>query len=358
MKLVLFTDAMGAGGAQRQLVGLASLLKQKHHNVTLCTYHEGKFYEDILTASKIEHVVVGNTTNKIKRILSIARYIKKVKPDFVIAYQNSPSVIACLSKMLCGGFKLLVSERNTNQTYTGKDRLRFCLYRLADAVVPNSYAQSNFIYDHAPFLKGKVHTISNFVDTDKFIPHPFERDNDVTHILTLGRITPQKNILTYIEAIHAILKQGYKIKVDWYGYADQGGSYYEKCKEKITMLDMGDGFEFHKPSANVVELYQHTDVFCLPSIYEGTPNVVCEAMSCGVPILCSDVCDNGLYVKSNGILFNPCDVNDIVEKIIEFINKTEEVKQEMRKMSRSLALEKFSSETFVSQYIDIIQRYV
>ena len=56
----------------------------------------------------------------------------------------------------------------------------------------------------------------------------------------------------------------------------------------------------------------------MSSFYEGTPNVICEAMSSGCPIS-SDVCDNARNVKENenGFLFNPRSPEDMAKKLEE-----------------------------------------
>ena len=350
----LFTDALGAGGAQRQLVGLARLLKLNGQEVKIVTYHEGSFYGDILRESGIEHEVVSKTSNKFKRILIVAKYFKRKNTDIVIAYQASPSIIACISKLLGGKYKLIVSERNTNQRYTKADRLRFLLYRWADYIVPNSYSQADFVSRHAPWLKDKLKVIVNFVDTNFFVPGEQKMKKDVLIILSIGRMTPQKNILTYIEAINILVNQGIRLRVDWYGYADQGGVYYQKCLEKISEYKLTKFFFFHEPSKEVVNLYQQADAFCLPSIYEGTPNVLCEAMSCGLPVICSDVCDNSRYVKNNGLLCNPQSVQSIVDAITQFVGMNEEQIKEMSLRSRELAIANFSSESFIKQYLYLL----
>ena len=62
---------------------------------------------------------------------------------------------------------------------------------------------------------------------------------------------------------------------------------------------------FHQPYNPIVEKYRKADIFILPSIYEGFPNVLCEALSCGIPSIASDVCDNGRIIKDgeNGFLW-------------------------------------------------------
>ena len=354
MKILLFTDALGAGGAQRQLVGLAVLLKNAGHKVKLATYHQGVFYSDVLSKNEIEHIVVTETNNKLKRIVDIAQFCKNEKPNVLIAYQASPSIIACIAKIMGGKFKLIVSERNTNQRFSVNDRLRFFLYRWADHVVPNSYSQAEFIAKHAKWLKEDVSVIVNFVDTERFVPVITRKSISTFNILSIGRMTPQKNVKAYIEAVSTLVKEDLPLHIDWYGYADRGGGYYSECLSMVKDYGLEPYFVFHQPVDDVVKLYQEADVFCLPSIYEGTPNVVCEAMSCGLPILCSDVCDNSRYVKDNGILFDPKSVNSIATAIRNFYKKTESEKKEMGVKSRSLAVEQFSQEFFLKQYLSLI----
>ena len=72
----------------------------------------------------------------------------------------------------------------------------------------------------------------------------------------------------------------------------------------IEQYGLEDTFVFHEPCSNIFEKYQESDIFVLPSINEGFPNVLCEAMSCGLPILGTDVCDNSSIVRheENGYL--------------------------------------------------------
>ena len=215
MKLLLFTDALGAGGAQRQLVGLAVLLKKAGYEVELVTYHKGTFYGNLLDDNGVRHVVITETVNKLKRVLYVTRYFKKEKPNAVIAYQASPSIISCIAKLLGGRFRLIVSERNTNQQFTKGDRLRFFLYRMADYIVPNSYSQQAFVIGHAPVLKEKIKVITNFVDTNYFVPDKHANNDGFLKILAIGRMTPQKNLKTFIEAIKQLRDSGERIMVDW-----------------------------------------------------------------------------------------------------------------------------------------------
>ena len=113
---------------------------------------------------------LAEAANPKKRFFALRKHIKVLKPDTVISYSTSPSMITCLLKLLGAKFNLIVSERNTTQQIGKMERLRFFLYRWADHIVPNSHSQAAFIYKHFPKLSDKVKVITNFVDTEKFSP--------------------------------------------------------------------------------------------------------------------------------------------------------------------------------------------
>ena len=85
--------------------------------------------------------------------------------------------------------------------------------------------------------------------------------------------------------------------------------------------------------------------------------MICEAISTGLPVICSDVCDNSIYVNEgfNGFLFNPFRPNSIAEKLSEALDLNETQYQIYRKNSRNKAMNILSSSTFVHKYIDILR---
>lgn len=358
-KIICFTDSLGAGGAQRQLVGLACMLKSRGYNVTMLLYYDNPFYKAQLDEAGIECIVVGNTSNPIKRLWALCKYFSRHSCNTLISYQETPSLIACLLKPLFRWRKLIVSERNTTQALTARDKLRFWLYHFADTIVPNSYSQASFICENFPNLKRKVVTITNFVDVNKFIPA--EEDKPVVgkiRVLTVARITPQKNILKYLDAISLLHQQCPQFEFHWYGDTDNM-AYYEECKEKISKYKLHDTFFFHAATTKIVKQYQDHDLFCLPSTYEGFPNVLCEAMCCGLPILCGDICDNGIIVShENAILFNPMRVDSILNAFKCFASKTFPEQKRMANKSRMIAEQRFSIQKFVEAYIKVINSIV
>jgi len=357
MKILCFTDCLGAGGAQRQLVGLASMLHQGGMEVKVCYYFDIPFYKDYLDEAGVPHELIPSASSHIKRIPAVTKYFHQEKPDWVIAYQGMPSFVATLAKIFDGRFRLIVSERNTTQHTGFNETIRFNSYRWVDYIVPNAYSQEKYIKNTFPFLSKKVVTIPNFVDLKYFVPPTTRIKNDIPEIIVAASIRQLKNTMGLIDAAAAMRDKGYKFHISWYGKAEQYKDYYVLCQKKIKQLGIDNYLELKEKTKQIKECYQNADYFCLPSFYEGTPNVICEAMACGLPVICSDVCDNSKYVieGENGFLFNPKDTNSIVAAYerIHALNDIEYNQYGHR--SRELAEQKLSKETFVRAYLRLIK---
>ena len=169
-RVLCLIESIGSGGAERQLTGLAVMLKQHGYQIEVCYYVNRKFYLPYLQENEVESCYLAEAENSNKRLFALRKHIKAFKPDMIISYSTSPSIITCLLKLMGAKFNLIVSERNTTQQIGKMEKLRFFLYRWANHIVPNSQSQASFIDKQFPNLSGKVKVITNFVDTEKFLP--------------------------------------------------------------------------------------------------------------------------------------------------------------------------------------------
>lgn len=354
-RILLIIENIGPGGAERQICGLASLLTRAGYMCRLITYVENQFYESYLHENGVDYEFAPELWNKTTRVFRIIKYMRQYKPDVVISYLPSVNKSMCLAKLFFKA-KLIVSERNNNTCITRGDKVQFNLYRLADAIVPNSNSQGIFIRKNFPFLAAKVHPIINFVDVNRFTPAEEPVQNDVLQIVTVARYTEQKNVLTYMKAIRVIKDLGLRVHFDWFGDKKHNSAYYSEIEQLYFKLDISDYLTLHEPNQSIEEEYRKADVFCLPSLYEGYPNVVAEAMSCELPILCSNVYENPYIVKEgvNGFLFNPESTQDIANAIKRMLELSTEKRQEMGIRNRKLCLERNTEDAFLKSYVKLI----
>lgn len=361
MKILLLIDSLYSGGAQRQIVNLANLLNKKGFEVKLVDYWDYDFYDGYLNAHSIpfEHRTAKGKFNIFR---SIYKVIQEFSPDVVISYLEHSSMIASAIKFLrlTKPFRLIVSERNTTQELKKTDLIRFKLFQVAaDTIVPNSFSQTDFIKRHFPKLSRKIVTITNCIDTDKFIPCESSADTDssLLRFIIVGRVVAQKNPLLFLQALSKVkqLRPEKNFIVDWYGQP-YPKEYFDECLKLRADLNLEKTVYFYPPSQEIIKEYQKSDVFILPSIYEGFPNVLCEAMSCGLPVMASAVCDN-LAILDNGALgylFDPLSVDDMAQKIIMVLDMERKELKAMGKNNRRVALEKFSMNRFIDSYSSLL----
>lgn len=356
-KILCLIDSLGAGGAQRQMVGLASFLKEKGYDVVVAFYYNDLFYSDVLSQNTVPFTYIEKALKKTFRFWFIAKYIRKINPHVVIAFLETPSICACVARLFNPRFKLIVSERNTNIYTRLRDRFRFTLFRLADQIVPNAFSQEKYIMRTFPRLSSKIFTIPNFVDLSFFIPPKERHLHVVPEIMIVASIWPPKNTLAFIEVVAIIKSKGYRVHFSWYGLNKNHYDYITQCHQKIKQLQVADYIELKEKTRQIRDCYQNADLFCLPSFHEGTPNVICEAMACGLPIICSDVCDNSIFVKDeeNGFLFNPNDISSMALSIEKMLSVSNEQYNYFCQHSRRKAEKLFSQETFISKYISVIE---
>lgn len=357
-RILCLIDSLGAGGAQRQMVGLASFLKDRGYDVVVAFYHPNLFFANSLLAKEVPYIYLKKAHRSVTRIYYIAKYIRKLKPDVVISYLVTPSICASLITLTNHSFKLIVSERNTTQKTGCNEIIRFLLFQRAKYVVPNAYSQEEYIKRKFPKLKRKLITIPNFVDIDFFIPLDEKRRREVPEIMIAASIWASKNTLGFIDAVAALRDRGYKFHVSWYGLRTLGGDYINQCYQKIDSYQLSAYIELKEKTAEIRNRYQDADYFCLPSFYEGTPNVICEAMACGLPVVCSDVCDNSRYVieDENGFLFNPNNIQSIVDAFIRLFALSDQKYEIFCQRSRAIAKQKLSKDSFVESYINLIEK--
>ena len=354
MKICCMIASLRMGGAERQLAGLAAMLRSSGEDAEVLTYRAGDFYSKELAGAGVPHVRISAEGGDRAIVRRIAEHLKSSGCEVLISFLAGTNIKACMVKRLCPEIRLVVSERNTNQSLLPHDNFRFLLYRRADAVVCNSYSQSAFVRRCAPALRDMVSTIPNFVDTDRFSPVERSGRGKPLHVVTTARLDRRKNAVGLIKAVAAADCPG--LRFDWYG-AGEEDRYAGRCKALIRKLGIEDRFAIHLAMSNTESIYAEADAFCLPSFYEGTPNSLAEALSCGLPAMCSHVCDNSLYVQQgvNGFLFDPRSTGSIADALRSLEALAPEQLETFGRKSRANADEMLSKKVFIERYLTLLR---
>jgi glycosyltransferase involved in cell wall biosynthesis len=367
MRVVLLIDCLGSGGAQRQLCLLAVLLKKQGMDVSVLTYHPHEFFLPLLRTAGIEYACLEARSIG-HRILRLRRALRRGSQDVVLAFLEGASLYAELAAIPRRSWGLVVSERAAFRGSDVQTRFRWLrnCHRIADYVTTNSHANRLMIERSAPALAGRVVTVYNATDLEAF--SPAASANPVRpgplRIVVAATFRSIKNPLGFIEAlmIANARSKSLRFQLDWYGRlpgatdarADRDA--YESACGIIQRHCLQDCVRFHPPTASIGDVFRGADVVALPSLFEGLPNVVCEAMACGRPILMSDVSDAGNLVKHghNGFLFDPSSSQDMAGAMLQFAALSAQQREIMGRRSREMAERMFDPATVAARYAEIL----
>ena len=353
-------DMLGAGGAQRQLVELATSYKERGYEVAFLIYYKAfdNYYDRVLAKANIPIMDI-NESNYLLRIIKMRRMIVKYAPDVIIAFLEVPAFIAEMASILPHKWRLIVGERSASPKKLTNKRLRFFLHchRFADAVVANSHANLEIVQQVAPELdKTKQHVIYNSLNPDNFtIEQSSEKPTDIKRILIASSHQYLKNLDGLIEAIHLMAESDRKkLHIEWYGH-NKFSTYdhsLEEGKKKISRYGLSDYFSFHDATLDIYIHMRSADAVALLSKYEGFPNAICEGMFLAKPIIATKVSDIPLILKEddNAFLADPNSPASIAAAITKFLHASSGQLNQMGQNNRKKAQLLFNKQTILDQY--------
>ena len=357
-KYLFVIDDMGSGGAQRQMSTLARLLADRGCIIDIFHYFPDIFYQDTLGHDNITMIYHAKTSKlglgvirKLSHVISEGDY--KVALSF-LATPNMYTVIA--NKWAKKSTKVVLSERTKTNFEGLRYRLKKWVNSKADYLVCNSMHESQNWLKHIGSLRGKSSCIYNSVDHDRFGIY-IRTKKEVLDILVVGSISPAKNGLVLIEAIHQLPNKD--IRVTWIGQKEyhipERKEYIEKMENAISTYQLENQWTWVEPVQNIESYYGHADVLVHPSIIEGLPNVVCEGLSTGLPIIISNVLDHPILADEgrNGLLFDVENVSTLVDSIEQYYQMNQSGRDALSKNAHTFAVKKFSNQKFIKDYLNI-----
>lgn len=361
MKILCVIDSLGSGGAQRQIVELACGLKAKGHVVELLIYHpQFDFYRPIINEAGIPinevHRISGPS---FKLVRAAAELFQKRKFDALISFLPSPNICSILATIYSfSRVKVVVSERTSLEADTSRIGALFrrILYFKAHHIVVNSYHHSMFLKRYF-WLKPKISVIYNGYEFANARQKNSDWLSAGSSLIVVGRITFAKNGIRLLQALLLFgQKKGYLPKVAWAGRQemDQRSLMIRAEMDQLIASNrsLQNSWQWLGERSDIPLLLANNDALIHVSLYEGLPNVVCEAFIAAKPVIISAVCDHPLLVEEGirGHLCDPLSPESICEAIERFVALTPEERQAMGRNARRYAEEHLTLQRMVNQY--------
>lgn len=320
MKTIFLIRSLNYGGAERQIVALAKGLQERGHSVLVAVFYSGGPLEKDLRDSGVPVNMLGkhgrwDVFPFLWRLISLVRH---EKPDILHGYLPVPDLLTVLFKPLFPRIRMVWGVRASNVDLSRYDLLSRVVFRLecffsrfAGLIIVNSNAGRDYHLKHG-FPEGKMVVVPNGIDTERFVHDPEARkkmrnewgiaDNEKL-IGIVARLDPMKDHQTFLKAASLLAKGRDDVRFICVG--DGPATYKSELKRLSRELGLEKKLIWAGAYRDMPAVYNAIDIVTSSSYGEGFPNVIGEAMACGVPCVATDVGDSALIVGDAGVVVPP-----------------------------------------------------
>jgi glycosyltransferase involved in cell wall biosynthesis len=227
------------------------------------------------------------------------------------------------------------------------------MLRRIDVIVAISKQIGDFYINQLGLDKRKVHFISNGIDLERFknvngdqVRKDLNINEDEIILGMVANIRPEKNHKCLISAFNIVSEETENVRLLLVGVDFMNGEIHrfvsDRMKEKVLFLGL---------RKDVPNILKALDIFCLPSIYEGLPLTLLEAMACGVPVIGADVLGINEVIKNNvnGLLFSNNDEKKLANLIKMLLNDSD-LRKRISQEGRSFVERYYSLDDKIKEY--------
>lgn len=347
-KISFIGGGLKGGGQERALTSLANYFARLGHQVSIINlFRTEQFYE---LEQNIKVIWPNTDRSKHQRLIYallilpyLRRAIKSIKPMVLLSYGEWFNPFVILSTRLLG-IPLYVFDRMGPEMKLDPliEIARKALYRFADGIVVQTNIASRIVAEKTGAKN--IIVIPNPVNT-------IETDTSVkkNQIVTIGRLSREKGHIVLIQAFSNLRQK------NWSLHIIGDGPERSNLEAAVLSLGIADRVLFYGHIKDFAKILGESEIFVLPSLYEGFPNALIEAMSVPLSCISSDcIAGPGEIIEDgvNGLLVEPGNVvalADALNRLVESPELREVLASEAYKIRETLAFDKIAR-----QYADFI----
>ncbi|OYQ88373.1 hypothetical protein B9T21_03530 [Wohlfahrtiimonas chitiniclastica] len=354
MKILYTITGLGLGGAEKVVVDLADQMVKRGHTVCIA-YLKG----NIVVKPKSENVQMislGLESPKqlLKALYNFRQLIRQFKPDVVHAHMVHANILARLARLMCKIPKLICTAHSSNEG--GKARM--IAYRYTDGLSDLNTNVSQEALDvyitKKAFNIHKSLVVYNGIDVNHFSPLPlpeYDYRQEKIQFLSVGRLVDAKDYPNLLHAITQVIQRNQNVHFNIAG----DGELRPMIEVLIEQLGIGQYVTLLGRRDDVPDLMRQADCFVLSSKYEGLPTVLLEAIACGLFVIATDCGGSKEILNNNGYLIPSQNHNILAEKILDFINLSENDRIKNNERAEKYIKQNFDLNRVVEQWEKIYE---
>ena len=292
-KIMILVSKICKGGAERAAINVAENLSKKYEVVIVMPQIDDDFKEIEQYKCNVKCIEIKGSS-KVKITRNIKKFKKENGITHCISFGTKVNFINVITK---GKEKVIISVRNylslSEQELKKKFKYKVAS-KLCDYIVAVSKAVELDQIKKYKIKPSKICTIPNYCNKE-YIQQSIqkydidEKDKPIFEngkiIITVGKLKTQKGQWHLIRAFKEVVKNNTNAKLIILGM----GELEEYFKKLIVDMHLENNvFILGHKNKNIYTYMAKSDIFVFPSLYEGMPNVVLEAMACGLPIIATD----------------------------------------------------------------------
>jgi glycosyltransferase involved in cell wall biosynthesis len=318
--VLLLVHSLGHGGTERQVAVLARHLDRERFEVHVASVLEGFRAEELRSEGiALLPIPIRSFFDPGPWKLSgfLADYIREHRIRLLHVFDPGLSMVATMAAKRCSGVRLLSSQRCYMDLVPVKYRYPLLAsHWLSDGVVANSDALKEHLRRTYLYPGRRIDVCHNGVDTDAFSPNGRARLPQLSGSgLVIGSVCVmrrEKNLPQLIQAFAQVRKRS-EAKLLLMGSGPEEAS----LRSLVAELNLTGDCCFLPSSPDVRGALRSIDIFVSPSLSEGLPNAVMEAMACGCAVVssnvggCPELIDHGIH----GLLAKPADLEDMIRQL-------------------------------------------
>lgn len=361
-KIACVVPNLGGGGAERTMVNICSHLDRERFDVTLVVGERRGAYLRLVPPD-IPVVELG-VTHVSRGILRLARVLRRLNPEVIFSTLTRMNIAVVLAILLSGPRSKIVIREPTVYSMASKDSnwvrqtmlqiLIGCLYNRADKIVFPSKGAADDFHSCFPYIDAaKLDFIYNPVVIDEISclkEEPIDEpgwDDPVPKVIVVGRLTRAKGHKYLLDAFRVVLGEVSNARLMILGIGEER----DALERYATQLGIASNVTFLGFKDNPYKYMARSDVFVLPSLWEGFGHVIVEAMACGVPVVSTD-CPSGpaeiITDGRDGILVPAADSQAMAHAIVSVL-KDPQLRDSLRGNGFERAID-FEAKKIVRQY--------